>query len=86
MSMLWYEAPASVWNEALPLGNGHMGAMCFGGKLMDRFQLNDDTIWSGGFTDRTNPDAAQGVKNARSLIAQGRIAQAEEVVEQAMHR
>ena len=53
---------------------------------MDRFQLNDDTIWSGGFTDRTNPDAAQGVKNARSLIAQGRIAQAEEVVEQAMHR
>lgn len=82
--MLWYEPPASVWNKALPLGNGHMGAMCFGGTLMDRLQLNDDTIWSCGFTDRTHPGAAQGVKNARSLIAQGRIAQTEEVVEEAI--
>ena len=84
MSQLWYKAPAAVWNEALPLGNGHMGAMCFGGTLMDRFQLNDDTIWSGCFTDRTNTDAAQGVKDVRDLIAQGRIARAEEVVEEAI--
>ncbi len=84
MRQLWYTKPAANWNEALPLGNGHMGAMCFGGTLMDRFQLNDDTIWSGGFADRINPDAAQGIRDARALIAAGQLAKAEEVVEQAI--
>ncbi|MBE5793662.1 MAG: glycoside hydrolase family 95 protein [Clostridiales bacterium] len=82
MPKLWYTAPAYTWNEALPLGNGRMGAMCFGGTLMDRWQLNDDSVWSGGFTDRINPDAAKGIAEARQLIAQGKIAQAEEVVEE----
>ena len=57
MNQLWYDRPAFCWNEALPLGNGSMGAMCFGGTLVDRFQLNDDTLWSGGAIDRINPDA-----------------------------
>lgn len=84
MTRLWYTSPAAAWTEALPLGNGHMGAMCFGGTLLDRWQLNDDTIWSGGFINRMNPDAAQGVKDARALIADGKISQAEEVVEEAI--
>ena len=84
MPQLWYNAPADTWNEALPLGNGRMGAMCFGGTLMDRFQLNDDSVWSGGLIDRINPDAARGIAEARQLIAQGRLAAAEEVVEEAV--
>lgn len=84
MTRLWYDHPAHTWNEALPLGNGSMGAMCFGGTLMDRWQLNDDSIWSGGFAERVNPDAAQGIVRARQLIAEGKIAQAEEVVEEAI--
>ena len=71
MRQLWYDRPALNWNEALPIGNGSMGAMCFGGTLMDRFQLNDDTVWSGGFIDRINPDAAVGIRRVRSCIAAG---------------
>lgn len=84
MSRLWYTSPAVNWNQALPLGNGHMGAMCFGGTLMDRWQLNDDTIWSGCMMDRINPDASRGITEARELLAQGKIARAEEVVEEAV--
>lgn len=45
---LWYNQPASVWEEALPLGNGLTGAMIFGGVLTERYALNDHTLWSGG--------------------------------------
>lgn len=48
MDTLWYKAPADNWNKALPVGNGVMGAMCFGGTVIDRFQLNNDSIWWGG--------------------------------------
>lgn len=82
MRKLWYNKPAKNWNEALPLGNGFMGAMCFGGTLVDRFQLNDDTIWSGGAMDRVNPDSARGIKRVRELIEQGKIAEAEEIAAQ----
>ena len=44
MQQLWYNKPASVWDTALPLGNGAMGAMCYGGTLMDRFSLNDEAV------------------------------------------
>ena len=84
MQELWYDAPAYCWNEALPLGNGRMGAMCFGGTLMDRWQLNDDTVWSGGFAQRMNHDAAQGIREARRLIAEGRPGEAEVVVEESV--
>ncbi|MCY3018539.1 MAG: glycoside hydrolase family 95 protein [Planctomycetota bacterium] len=44
---LWYEQPAATWNEALPLGNGRIGAMVFGGTARERLQLNEETIWTG---------------------------------------
>jgi len=44
---LWYDKPATIWEEALPLGNGKTGAMVFGGIEKERFQLNDITLWSG---------------------------------------
>ena len=52
---LWYQSPAEDWNSALPLGNGKLGAMVFGGPVAERIQLNEDSVWSGGFRDRVNP-------------------------------
>lgn len=83
MCTLWYDRPAAEWNGALPLGNGFMGAMCFGGTLVDRFQLNDDCVWSGGFIDRVNPDAREAVPHMRDLIRAGRVEEAEDLAEAA---
>jgi len=82
MRKLWYNRPATNWNEALPLGNGHMGAMCFGGTLVDRFQLNDDTVWSGGWIDRMNPAAPEAIKAVRRLLSEDKVALAEEMAEE----
>ena len=84
MSKLWYQEPAADWNHALPLGNGSMGAMCFGGTIQDRWSLNDDTIYSGGFIDRVNPDAREGIEAVRRLLSEGRLAEAEELAEEAV--
>ncbi|MBR5872001.1 MAG: glycoside hydrolase family 95 protein [Clostridia bacterium] len=82
MQTLWYTKPASTWDTALPLGNGSMGAMHFGGTLQDRFSLNDDTVWSGGYLDRINPDAAASMKTVQQLLREGRVAEAEEMTEE----
>jgi len=82
MQTLWYNKPASTWDTALPLGNGSMGAMCFGGTLQDRFSLNDDTVWSGGYLDRINPDAKSSMQTVRDLLRAGRFAEAEEMTEE----
>lgn len=57
--VLWYRRPAGVWTEALPVGNGRLGGMVFGGLSRERIQLNDDALWAGGPKDRHNPEAAQ---------------------------
>ena len=59
MNKLWYTSSENDRSKALPLGNGFMGAMCFGGTVIDRFQLNNDSVWWGGFRDRINPDATE---------------------------
>ena len=82
--LLWYDKPAANWNEALPLGNGFMGAMCFGGTLIDRFQLNLDSLWEGGFHDRINPDARDAVGSIRTMLREGRIREAEELADEAL--
>lgn len=79
MDKLWYTSPAQEWNRALPLGNGYMGAMCFGGTIIDRFQLNNDSVWWGGFRDRINPDAKEHIPVVRKLIREGKIRAAEEL-------
>lgn len=84
MNRLWYERPAKDWNSALPLGNGFMGAMCFGGNIADRFQLNADSLWHGGFRDRVNPDAKRNIPEVRRLIAAGKISEAERLANLAM--
>ena len=65
MQTLWYQKPASTWNTALPLGNGSMGAMHYGGTVQDRFSLNDDAVWTGGYLDRINPDAKSSIKTVQ---------------------
>ena len=53
--VLWYTSPASKWTDALPLGNGRLGAMVFGGTTQEELQLNEDTLWSGGPNTPSNP-------------------------------
>jgi len=65
---LWYDQPASVWEEALPLGNGQTGAMVFGGVAKERYQLNDHTLWSGYPEDGNNPEAAKLLPILRKQI------------------
>ena len=56
---LWYDAPATVWEEALPLGNGRIGAMVYGNPTQEVYQLNEETLWSGYPQDCNNPKAAE---------------------------
>ncbi|MCR5502355.1 MAG: glycoside hydrolase family 95 protein [Lachnospiraceae bacterium] len=84
MNRLWYKNATNDWNCALPLGNGFMGAMCFGGTLIDRFQLNNDSVWWGGPRDRINPDAKENIPIIRKLIREGRIAEAEDLANETM--
>src|SRR3954468_22832443 len=74
---LWYERPAAAWTEALPVGNGRIGAMIFGGIAQERLQLNEDTLWGGGPYDPVNPQAKVNLPELRRLIFAGRYAEAE---------
>ena len=76
---LWYRRPAGGWLEALPLGNGQMGAMVFGSVLSERIQLNNDTLWSGGPKDCDNPAARRVLPEIRRLIAEGKYPEAHEL-------
>lgn len=84
MDRLWYDRPAEDWNSALPLGNGFMGAMCFGGNTADRFQLNADSLWHGYFRNRVNPDARKNIPEIRRLLREGRIGEAENLANLSM--
>lgn len=65
---LWYQQPAQVWEEALPIGNGRMGAMVFGGLQTERLQLNEDTLWSGGPRNWNNPQAREILPQVRRVL------------------
>jgi len=76
-TLLWYTRPAAVWTEALPVGNGRIGAMVFGGIGAERLQLNESTLWGGGPYDPVNPQARASLPEVRRLIFAGRYAEAE---------
>lgn len=69
---LWYRQPADIWERALPLGNGILGAMVFGGTQCDHIQLNEETLWSGFRTDNENPECADHLNEIRQLIFKGK--------------
>ncbi|MEO8174769.1 MAG: glycoside hydrolase family 95 protein, partial [Sediminibacterium sp.] len=75
--ILWYKQPAKNWNEALPLGNGRLGAMDFGGVKEALIQLNDATLWTGGPVDHNpNPDAPNYLQPVRDALFNDNIAEA----------
>ncbi len=76
---LWYRGPALEWTDAIPLGNGRLGAMVYGGVPREELQLNEDTLWSGGPYVPTNPTARSSVPEIRELLFMGRYAEAEAV-------
>jgi alpha-L-fucosidase 2 len=78
-NLLWYEQPAKEWTEALPIGNGRIGAMVFGGIAEERLQLNEDTLWAGGTYDPVNPEAKGALAEVRRLIFAGDYAAAEKL-------
>jgi alpha-L-fucosidase 2 len=77
---LWYRQPAEKWVEALPIGNGRLGAMIFGGLARERLQLNEETLWAGQPYNPANPLAPEGLAQARELVASRQYAQASKVI------
>lgn len=76
---LWYEHPARSWNEALPLGNGRIGAMVFGRADSERIQLNEATLWTGKPHDYTNQGARNNLEEIRRLIFNEEVEAAEKL-------
>jgi len=81
---LWYKQPAKKWEEALPIGNGRMGAMVFGGMRRERLQLNEDTLWAGYPVMENNSEATASLPEARRLLAEGRYVEAQQLIESHM--
>ena len=81
---LTYDKPAEKWTEALPIGNGRIGAMVFGGTEDERLQINESTLWGGGPHDYTNPDAYAHLDEIRRLIFAGKVDEAEKLSETMM--
>jgi alpha-L-fucosidase 2 len=73
---LWYTRPAARWEEALPIGNGRLGAMIFGRVGQERLQLNEDTLWSGAPYTPDNPEARAALPEIRALLQAGRYEEA----------
>lgn len=76
---LWYDAPAEKWVEALPLGNGRLGAMVFGNPAQERLQLNEETVWAGQPNSNANPDALLAIPIIRDLIFAGKYQEAQDM-------
>ncbi len=76
---LWYEQPAQKWVEALPIGNGRIGAMVFGGVEEDRIQFNEETLWTGEPRDYNRKGAYKYLDTIRQLLFQGKQKQAEDL-------
>ena len=80
-NVLWYSESAMSWNEAMPLGNGRIGAMVYGGAVNERISLNEDSLWSGIPTYYENPEAVDVFKKARELALERRYTEAQILLE-----
>ena len=74
---LWYRRPAERWVEALPVGNGRLGAVVFGGTANERIQFNEDTVWQGEPHSYANPGSHRWLNRIRALLLQGKQREAE---------
>lgn len=78
--LMWYDSPAEIWLEALPLGNSHMGAMVYGGVQSDQIQFNEETFWSGGPHNNNSTESLEHLQEVRNLIFEGREDDAEAMI------
>ncbi|MFT3997885.1 MAG: glycoside hydrolase family 95 protein [Asticcacaulis sp.] len=76
---LWYDRPADEWVKALPVGNGRLGGMVFGGVAFERLQINEDTFYAGSPYNPTNPRSREGLPQVQKLIFDGKYAEAEKL-------
>lgn len=77
---LWYDKPADIWLEALPIGNSHLGAMVYGGTQTEELQLNEETFWSGGPHNNNSSTSLNNLEKARQLIFDGKESEAETLI------
>ncbi|OYP44389.1 hypothetical protein CG709_04105, partial [Lachnotalea glycerini] len=77
---LFYTKPATKWEETLPVGNGSLGAMIWGGTTLEKIGLNEESLWSGYYHDKNNPNAANYLQDVRDLIQNGEYVKAEELI------
>ena len=77
---LWYKQPANEWVEALPVGNGRLGAMVFGQPYTERIQLNEESLWAGQLINNNNPDALRSLDELRTLLFQEKSIEAQRMV------
>ena len=78
-STLWYRQPAAEWNHALPVGNGRLGAMVFGGTREEHIQLNEETLWTGGPYDPVTKGASAALPEIRRLLFAGDVPRAHDL-------
>ncbi len=78
---LWYDQPAANWNEALPIGNGRLAAMIFGGPSTERIELNEETVWAGGPNNNVKPDAFSVLQQTRALIFEKKYVEAQRIAD-----
>ena len=82
--LLWYNKPAEQWTDALPVGNGRLGAMVFGGINRERIQLNEETLWEGEPIDRNNPKALDALPKVQQLLFEDKNAEATKLAGETM--
>jgi len=81
---IWFNQPALNWNDALPVGNGRLGAMIFGGIEMEHLELNEATVWTGGPRWDANPEALKSLPKVRQLLFDGKYKEAEEMAQKSI--
>lgn len=81
---LWYNQPAKVWEEALPVGNGRLGAMVFGNPFHEVIQLNEESLWSGAPINSNNPEAREHLDEIRRLVLEHNYVEANKLVSRHM--
>ena len=81
---IWFTRPADSWNEALPIGNGRLGAMIFGGLEKEHLELNEASVWTGEQRWDANPEALKSLSEVRRLLFQGKFREAEELAQKSL--
>jgi len=79
--VIWFNKPAESWNDALPVGNGRLGAMIFGGIEDERIQLNEESVWTGNPRWDANPEAIKNLPEVRKLLFEGKYIEAEKLAQ-----